>query len=240
MNNINFCILTIFPEMFPGSLQYSLAGKALIKNIWSYDIINIRDFGLTKHKTLDDKPYGGGHGLVMRADVLGAALDYALSKYPTSEIYYPSPRGKIFNQGVARKLAACKNVIILCGRFEGIDERLINEYNVQEISVGDYVLSGGEVAALSIMDATIRLIPGVLENSDTLKIESFEYLDEESIMLEHPLYTRPLLWKGNKVPDVLLSGHHKDISKWQLAQSITITAKRRPDLFLSTGKKLKE
>ncbi|MGI4776077.1 MAG: tRNA (guanosine(37)-N1)-methyltransferase TrmD [Janthinobacterium lividum] len=240
MNNLHICILTIFPEMFPGSLQYSLAGQALKKNLWSYDIINIRDFGLTKHKKVDDEPYGGGNGLIMRADVVGDALDCALSKNPNSKIYYPSPRGKAFTQKIAKRFAKDESIIILCGRFEGIDERIINEYNIEEISVGDYILSGGEVAALSIMDATIRLIPRVLANSNTLRTESFEQLDEASTVLEHPLYTRPSLWRNNAVPDVLLSGHHEKITKWQSAQSILITAKRRPDLLFKQAEKLKE
>ncbi len=231
MSLLHASILTIFPEMFPGTLQYSLAGQALKKGIWSYDVINIRDFGLTKHKNVDDEAYGGGSGLIMRPDVLGNCIDYALSLKPGAKIYYPSPRGKLFNQNTAHEITKQKNIIILCGRFEGIDERVIEEYNVEEISVGDYILSGGEVAALSILDSVIRLLPDVLANQDTLTSESFEENGEFKGLLECPLYTRPAKWKGKVVPEVLLSGNHSLIDNWKKAQSIEITKKRRPDLL---------
>lgn len=224
-------ILTIFPEMFPGPLQYSLAGQALQKDIWSYDLINIRDFGLTKHQNVDDEPYGGGNGLVMRPDVLGEAIDFSRKKNYAKKIYYPSPRGIPFNQAIARRVAEEKNIIILCGRFEGIDERVIDEYNAEEISMGDYILSGGEIAALALLDAVIRLLPGVLANQETLQTESFEEKGEYGGLLEAPLYTRPPLWRGRSVPEVLLSGHHELIKKWQREQSIEITKLRRPDLL---------
>ena len=231
MNKFHITILTLFPEMFPGPLQYSLAGSALEKDIWSYNTINVRDFGLTKHKNVDDEPYGGGNGLVMRPDVLGAALDQALAATPGAKIYYPSPRGKVLNQSMVREIIKDKNIIILCGRFEGIDERVIDEYNASEISVGDYILSGGEVAALAILDACVRHLPGVLANQETLASESFEEDSDFTGLLEYPLYTRPNVWRGRKVPDILLSGHRKQIKEWQLKQARLITSERRPDIF---------
>jgi tRNA (guanine37-N1)-methyltransferase len=226
-------ILSIFPEMFPGSLGHSLAGLALAKNIWSYDVVNIRDFGITKHKNVDDEPCGGGNGLVMRPDVVGAALDHALDK-KSRKIYYMSPRGKAITQALVRQIVDEKSVIILCGRFEGIDERLIEEYNATEISLGDFVLSGGEPAALALVDACIRLVPGVLVNQSTLAEESFSEIDG---LLEYPLYTRPAGWRGRSVPAVLLSGNHQKIKDWRLEQSRRITAERRPDLLKKLGVK---
>lgn len=222
-------ILTIFPEMFPGPLGHSLAGGALKKGIWEYEIIDIRDFGLTKHKNVDDEPYGGGSGMVMRADVLGNALDKAMKDSDTDIIYYMSPRGKIFNQRLAEEIIEEKNIIILCGRFEGIDERVIHEYNVREISIGDFILSGGEIASLAMLDSCIRLLPGVLGNKNTLSEESFSI--GNSNLLEYPLYTRPEIWRGAKVPEVLLSGNHAKIEEWKIDQSREITKKRRPELL---------
>ena len=231
MSLFHASILTIFPEMFPGQLKYSLAGQALAKNIWSYDIINIRDFGRTKHKNVDDEAYGGGSGLIMRPDVLGPALDSALSKNPGSKIYYPSPRGKVLNQNIIQNIIQDKTIIILCGRFEGIDERIIEEYNAEQISIGDYILSGGEVAANVILDSVIRLLPGVLTNQDTLREESFERKDNGKKILEHPLYTKPSIWRSRKIPEVLLSGNHQEIEKWKHNQSVEVTKKLRPDLL---------
>lgn len=231
MNLFHATILTLFPEMFPGSLGLSLAGKGLKKNIWSYDIINIRDFGITKHKKVDDEACGGGNGLIFRPDVIGEALDKALLLNPNSRIYYPSPRGKLFNQQLAHEIKQEKNIIILCGRFEGIDERIIDEYNVCQISIGDYILSGGEVAANVLLDSVVRLLDGVLANQDTLKEESFEREFEGRKILEHPLYTKPVIWRDRKVPEVLLSGNHKEIEKWKLNQSLDVTRKLRPDLL---------
>jgi tRNA (guanine37-N1)-methyltransferase len=231
-NNFHAIILTIFPEMFPGPLGSSLAGKALQKNLWSLDIINIRDFGLTKHKNVDDEACGGGNGLIMRPDVLGPALDKALEKSPNATILYPSPRGILLNQSVSKQIALQNDVIILCGRFEGIDERVIDEYNVQQISVGDYVLSGGEVAAITILDSVIRLLPGVLANQDTLKEESFEVEIDGMQLLEHPLYTKPSVWKGREVPEILLSGNHAEIQKWKRDESLRVTKTRQKELLL--------
>ncbi|MFK8040043.1 MAG: tRNA (guanosine(37)-N1)-methyltransferase TrmD [Rickettsiaceae bacterium] len=225
-------ILTLFPEMFPGPLGHSLSGKALGAGIWSYNAINIRDFGLTKHKKVDDTSYGGTGGLVMRPDVLGSAIDYAIDLYPESQIYYPSPRGTMMNQSFIRNISKQKQILILCGRFEGIDERVIEQYNITEFSLGDYVLSGGEVAAFGLLDCVIRLLDGVLDNKSVLSTESFEKIGGyEHSLLEYPLYTKPVTWKGHTVPDILCSGHHQKIEKWQLEQSIALTKKRRPDLL---------
>jgi tRNA (guanine37-N1)-methyltransferase len=226
-------ILTSFPEMFPGTLGLSLAGSALKNNIWSYDIINIRDFGLTKHKNIDDEPFGGGNGMVIRSDVLGNAIDATLEKHPNSKIYYMSPRGIVLKQEHLREIVSHKNVIIICGRFEGIDERVIEEYDIQEISIGDFVLSGGELAAMVMLDACIRLIPGVLKNQETLSEESFCKIDQRETLLEYPLYTRPASWRGREVPEVLRSGNHKNIASWRLQKAREITAQRRPDLMYS-------
>ncbi len=231
MSQFHAQILTIFPEMFPGPLGCSLAGKANKKSIWTYDIINIRDFGVTKHQNVDDCQIGGGNGLVMRPDVLSKAIDYAFEKKPDSILYYPSPRGKKLVQGDLRGILAQKNIIILCGRFEGIDERIIQEYNPCQINIGDFILSGGEIAAFVMLDSLIRLIPGVLANQETLKEESFEINCEEGSLLEYPLYTKPNIWRGNKVPEILLSGDHAKINKWKLEQSKLLTKKNRPDLL---------
>jgi tRNA (guanine37-N1)-methyltransferase len=230
MTNFHATILTIFPDMFPGALCMSLAGKALRNKIWSFDTINIRDFGLTKHKNVDDTAYGGGNGLIMRPDVLSAAIEYSFTKNVTKKIYYPSPRGKPYNQEVAQQILTEKNIIILCGRFEGIDERIIEEYNPELISIGDFILSGGEIAAYTILDSVIRLIPGVLDNPDTIKEESFEEHGEGKL-LEYPLYTKPNIWRDKKVPEILLSGHHDKIAKWKKEQSLRLTRLYRPDLL---------
>lgn len=230
LNNFHVTILTIFPEMFPGPLGCSLAGRGLERDCWSLDVINIRDFGRTKHKNVDDEACGGGNGLIMRPDVLGPALDKALEAHPGATIYYPSPRGMPLNQGLSKKISLSKNIIILCGRFEGVDERVIDEYDVQQISVGDYVLSGGEVAAITILDSVVRLLPGVLANQDTLKEESFEVEIDGLQLIEHPLYTKPSIWKGREVPKVLLSGNHTEIEKWKRTESIRVTKARQENI----------
>lgn len=221
-------ILTIFPEIFPGPLGHSIIGRALQDKKWELDVINIRDFGLTKHQNVDDEPYGGGAGMVMRPDVLGEALDEAIKRSGSKKIYYMSPRGKVFNQRVAEEIALEKNIIILCGRFEGIDERVIDEYNACEISMGDYILSGGEIASMAMLEGVLRLIPGILGNPKTLDEESF---NEGENLLEYPLYTRPDNWKGRKVPEILLSGNHAEIDAWRKSKSEELTALRRPDLL---------
>lgn len=224
-------ILTIFPDIFPGPLGVSLIGNGLKNNLWSLETINIRDFGVTKHHTIDDEPFGGGCGMLMKPDVLSDAIEYAKKSMHEPTIFYTSPRGTQYTQEYAYEISRSKEVIIICGRFEGIDERIIEEYNVREISLGDFVLPGGESAAVAILDAAIRLIPGILANQDTLKEESFCNYKNIGTLLEYPQYTRPALWKGRKVPEVLLSGNHKQIKDWRLNKAIEITKKQRPDLL---------
>lgn len=219
-------ILTSFPEMFPGPLGCSLAGKALKNNIWSLNLVNLRDFGLTKHKNIDDTAYGGGNGLIMRPDVLGAALDSVIVDNYKTKIYYPSPRGIPFSQSVAKEIVKEKEIIILCGRYEGIDERVIDEYNTHQISMGDYILSGGELAAMTILDSVIRLKDGVLANRETLVEESFEQESHGIKLIEHPLYTKPAVWRDRKVPEILMSGHHAEITEWKKKESLRITKER--------------
>lgn len=231
MTHINFKILTLFPEMFPGPLGLSVAGNALKKNLWNLETINIRDFGAGKHKTVDDEVYGGGNGMLMRADVLANSIDHATKDFKNYRLIYPSPRGKRLDSKLSQELSLEKNIIILCGRFEGIDERVIDQYNPELISIGDYVLSGGEIAALTIMDSVVRLVPDVLSNQDTLKEESFSYYENESALLEYPQYTRPQKWKDMEVPEVLRSGNHKLIDEWRKNKSIELTKKLRPDLL---------
>jgi tRNA (guanine37-N1)-methyltransferase len=219
-------VLTLFPEMFPGPLGMSLAGQALTANIWSLDTIQIRDFGLGRHRQVDDSPAGGGAGMVMRADVLGPALDHARASQPDAPLIYLSPRGAPLTQALAHHLANGPGVTLLAGRFEGIDERVIAHHDLREISIGDYVLSGGELAAMVVLDAVVRLLPGVIGAADSLVHESFE-----QGRLEYPHYTKPRDWHGHAIPDVLLSGDHKKIAAWRQAQSERITAERRPDLL---------
>ncbi len=219
-------LLTLFPEMFPAFLGYSLAGRALERGDWSYDTIQIRDFGEGKHQTVDDTPFGGGAGMVMRADI----VDKALASIPTAgRKIYMSPRGEVLNQALVKELSAEPALTILCGRYEGVDQRVLDAHGFEEISVGDYVLSGGEVAALAMMDACIRLLPGVMGNEATPDAESFG--SETGGLLEYPHYTRPAEWNGMAIPDVLKSGNHAEINKWRKAQSLEITQKRRPDLI---------
>ena len=227
MNNFHVTILTLFPEMFPGPLAYSLAGRGLRNGLWSIDVINIRDFGITKHRKVDGVMCGGGNGLIMRPDVLGAALDQARKLHPGAKIYYPSPRGITLRQKISRRIATENKIIILCGRFEGIDERVIDEYDINQICIGDYILSGGEVAAITILDSVIRLLPGIVVNQDTLDTESFETEYNGVELIEHPLYTKPVEWRGRKVPKVLLSGNHSAIKLWQQEQSVRVTEMRQ-------------
>ncbi|QKX02688.1 tRNA (guanosine(37)-N1)-methyltransferase TrmD [Wolbachia endosymbiont of Litomosoides sigmodontis] len=224
----NVIILTIFPEMFPGFLNYSLTGKALEKKIWNLEVVNIRFFAKDKHLTVDNVPYGGGAGMIMRPDVVGDAVDSILSAHKDTRFIYMTPSGTKFNQSIAKKLVEFSHITILCGRFEGIDQRVIDEYNPYELSIGDYVLSGGEPAAMVVLDACIRLIPGVVSNSDSIIEESFSY---SGGMLEYPQYTRPEQWRKHRVPEILLSGDHKKISDWRQKQSQVITKKLRPELL---------
>lgn len=216
-------ILTIFPELFPGFLGASLTGKALDEGKWSIEVVNIRDYAFDKHGSVDDTPSGGGAGMVMRADVLGEALK---ANYKGGRLINMSPRGTPFTQEMAHKLANEEELTIICSRFEGIDQRVLDEYNAEDISIGDYILTGGEQAAMIMLDAVIRLLPDVLGNAESTIAESFEEL-----LLEHPQYTRPTNWMGHEIPEILLSGHHKKISEWRHLQSQEITKQRRPDLW---------
>ena len=216
-------ILTLFPEMFPGPLGHSLAGRALENHIWSLETIHIRDFATDRHHSVDDTPFGGGAGMVLRPYVIDAALDQAANGRPTVCL---TPRGRRFSQADAIRLAGGDGVILLCGRYEGIDQRVIEARDMEEISLGDYVLSGGEPAALVLLDAVIRLLPGVMGAADSAAEESFS-----RGLLEYPHYTRPAEWRGRRVPDVLLSGHHGAVAAWRREQSEQITKARRPDLW---------
>ncbi len=216
-------VFTLFPDIFPGFLQYSLTGRAMHEGKWSLDTVNIRDYALDKYGSVDDTPCGGGAGMIMRADVLGRAIK---AEYKGGRIIYMSPRGKPLTQSKVRELSKEDTLTIVCGRFEGIDERVLEAFSIEEISIGDYILTGGEQAALILLDSVIRVLPGVLGNQASLENESFE-----NLLLEHPQYTRPIDWEGHKVPDILLSGHHQNIADWQLEQSIEITKARRPDLY---------
>ena len=216
-------VFTIFPEIFPGFLGYSLTGRALEEKLWSIETVNIRDYALDKHGSVDDTPCGGGAGMVMRADVLSLALK---ANHTGGRVIAMSPRGKPLTQELVKQLSCEQEISIVCGRFEGIDERVLEAYNIEEISIGDYILTGGEQAAQIMCDAVVRLLPNVLGNSTSIENESFE-----NNLLEYPQYTRPVEWEGRKVPEILLSGHHQKIEEWRKEQSIKITKERRPDLL---------
>jgi tRNA (guanine37-N1)-methyltransferase len=224
--NWSATILTLYPEMFPGPLGLSLAGRALQQGIWSLDTVQIRDFATDKHRSVDDTPAGGGAGMVMRADVLAAAVDQVLARRPEAPLLAMTPRGEALTQGMVRELAAGPGVSILCGRFEGIDERLFEARPIRPVSIGDYVLSGGEPAALSLLDACVRLLPGVMGAASSGEEESFE-----AGLLEYPHYTRPVTWEGRTIPEVLRSGDHAKIAVWRRERAETDTRSRRPDLF---------
>ena len=219
---INF--LTLYPEMFPGFLGYSVMGKALEKGLWSYKTVNIRDFATDNYKTVDDTPFGGGAGQIMKADVVDAAIK---ATYHTGALLYMTPKGKPLSQDTVIRLAKEDEITILSGRFEGIDERVIESWPFEQISIGDFVLSGGEPAALTLMDAVLRYVPGVLGNADSVTDETFS----DDGLLEYPQYTRPAVWNGKSVPEVLLSGHHKNIEAWRKEQSMKITQQNRPDIW---------
>ena len=219
-------ILTIFPEMFPGPLGISLAGKALEKGIWSLDLRDIRAHATDKHRNVDDTPAGGGPGMVMRPDVLAAAIDAAAPPGDPRPRLLMSARGRPLNQAMVREFAQQPGLHIVCGRFEGVDERVIEARGLQEVSLGDFVLSGGEPAAIALLDAVIRLLPGVMGKMLSGNDESFE-----TGLLEHPQYTRPRLWEGREIPDILLSGDHAAIGRWRREQSLKVTRERRPDLL---------
>ena len=217
-------IFTLYPDYFPGPLNKGLYGKAMEKKIWDLETVNIRDFANDKHKTVDDTPYGGGFGMLIKPDVLAAALDEKLKS--DEKIYYLSPKGKLFDQKLAKKLSNEKTINLICGHFEGVDQRVIDSRNIVELSIGDFILSGGESAAFLIMDAILRLIPGVIGNNHSIDQETFE-----NGLLEYPQYTKPQVWEEKSVPDVLLSGDHAQIKDWRLSQSEAITRDRRPDLW---------
>lgn len=219
-------ILTLYPDMFPGHLNQSLSGKALERGQWAIDTLQIRDFAADKHRTVDDTPAGGGAGMVLRADILAKAIDHA-SDGDNRPRLLMSPRGKPLTQERVRELAAGPGVIIVCGRFEGVDQRVIDGRDLEEVSIGDYILSGGEPAALILLDAIVRILPGVMGNDLSGVHESFE-----GGLLEHPHYTRPQVFEGEEIPAVLTSGHHGDIAKWRQAEAERLTSKRRPDLLL--------
>ena len=217
-------VFTLYPEVFPGPLSKGLYGKALSNNLWKLKVVNIRDAADDKHKTVDDTPYGGGSGMLLKADVLAKSLDK--NKNESERILYLSPKGKKFDQSLAKKLASEKSLSLICGHFEGVDERILSTRNIDEISIGDYVLSGGESAAYVVIDSILRLLPGVLGNENSKLDETFE-----NGLLEYPQYTKPQIWEEKVVPDVLLSGDHNKIKHWRLSQSEAITRDRRPDLW---------
>ncbi|MGO9458558.1 MAG: tRNA (guanosine(37)-N1)-methyltransferase TrmD [Rhodomicrobium sp.] len=220
-------VLTLYPEMFPGPLGISLSGRALEEQLWRLSLLNIRDFAQDRHRSVDDTPAGGGAGMVMRADVAAAAIDAAAGAFPGAPRIYLSPRGTPLTQERVQVLASGPGCILFCGRFEGLDQRVIDARGLEEISIGDYVLSGGELAAMVLIDACVRLLPGVLGAEASLAEESFG-----NGLLEYPQYTRPRLWEGLEIPDVLLSGDHARIARWRQEQSERLTASRRPDLHL--------
>jgi tRNA (guanine37-N1)-methyltransferase len=220
-------VLTLFPAMFPGPLGHSLAGKALREGLWTLETVDIRDYARDKHRTVDDAPFGGGHGMVMRPDVIDASLAAAGSAGPADRpVIYLSPRGRLADQAAVRGLSAGPGIILLCGRYEGVDERVLEARGVEEVSLGDFVLSGGEPAAIALLDAIVRLLPGVVGAPEALAEESFE-----GGLLEYPHYTRPAEWQGRVVPEVLLSGHHERVREWRLKAAQETTMNRRPDLW---------
>ncbi len=224
-------VLTLFPDMFPGPLGFSLSGRALETGSWALDTLNIRDFAVGKHSSVDDTPAGGGAGMVLRADVVAPAIDHARQAQPDLPALYMSPRGKPLTQTDVKALADGPGALILAGRFEGVDERVITSRNLREVSIGDYVLSGGELAAMVLIDAVVRLLPGVIGAEASLNEESFEHG-----LLEYPHYTRPRDFEGRAIPDVLLSGDHKRIADWRSSQAERLTQERRPDLWQRRNK----
>ena len=233
---MNFKILTLFPELFPGPLSHSIIGAALKKKIFSIETINIRDFANNRAKTVDDKPFGGGAGMILKPDVLQRAYDFSLKKKERkTKTIYLSPSGDRLNYDKLIEINKYKNVIIICGKYEGIDSRFIQHNDIEEVSVGDYVLSGGEIASFILIDACVRLIPEVLGNKNSLISESFQ-----NHLLEYPQYTKPRVWESLEVPEILLNGNHEKVSEWKLKKSIETTKRMRPDLYKKYEKKLKE
>ncbi len=248
---INFKVLTIFPELFPGPLGISVIGSALQKNLWQIEAINIRDYAKDERGTVDDAPYGGGAGMLFKADVVAGAIESALASFEKGgniaqramtedlnqrskpKIIYLSPRGKKFTQKKAQELAKESEIILLCGRYEGVDQRVLDEFEIEEISIGDYVLSGGEMAAYVVIDAILRNVDGVLGADESLSEESFGSKENSEFenLLEYPHYTRPQEWRGREVPQILTSGHHKNIQAWRKESAIEVTKRNRPDLL---------
>ncbi len=227
-------VITLFPDAFPGFLGESLTGKALQDGLWRLEPVDLRIFGEGRHRNVDDTPAGGGAGMVLRADVMGRAIRFAQKGLPEDRarwpIVYLSPRGRPFDQEAARRFAGCEGVTLICGRFEGLDERVIEHFGIEEVSLGDFVMTGGEIAAEAVIDATVRLLPGVLGNAASTEEESFS-----EGLLEHPQYTRPAEWEGLGIPEVLTSGDHGKVAKWRRAQAERITRERRPDLWARRG-----
>jgi tRNA (guanine37-N1)-methyltransferase len=217
-------VFTLYPENFPGPLSKGLYGKALLNKIWDLKVVNIRDAAEDKHKTVDDTPFGGGSGMLLKADILAKSIDQ--NKNENERIFYLSPKGKIFDQKLSKELSKEKSISLICGHFEGVDERLLSTRNIEEISIGDFILSGGETAAFVVLDSILRLLPGVLGNDQSKNDETFE-----NGLLEYPQYTKPQIWEKKSVPEVLLSGDHSKIKDWRLSQSEAITRVRRPDLW---------
>ncbi|MDA9697824.1 tRNA (guanosine(37)-N1)-methyltransferase TrmD [Candidatus Pelagibacter sp.] len=217
-------VFTLYPDIFPGPLSKGLYGKAMAKKLWSLNVINIRDAATDKHKTVDDTPYGGGTGMLLKPDVLAKSIDQNINE--GERIFYLSPKGKKFDQNLAMELSKAKSFSLICGHFEGVDERVLTTRNIEEISIGDYILSGGETAALVVLDSVLRLLPEVLGNEKSVSEETFE-----NGLLEYPQYTKPQIWEQKSVPDVLLSGDHAKIKDWRLSQSEAITRVRRPDMW---------
>ena len=223
-------VFTLYPDFFPGPLDKGLYGKAMEKKIWDLKTVDIREYALDKHKTVDDTPYGGGSGMLLKPDVVAKSLDANIKN--GEKIFYLSPRGKVFNQNIAKEISKENKVNLICGHFEGIDQRVLDNREIEEISIGDFVLSGGETASYVFLDAILRLIPGVIGNEESKNEESFE-----NGLLEYPQYTKPQVWEEKSVPNVLLSGDHAKIKDWRLTQSKAITRHRRPDLWQKYNKK---
>ena len=223
-------VFTLYPDYFPGPLNKGLYGKAMEKKIWGLKTVDIREYALDKHKTVDDTPYGGGSGMLLKPDVIAKSIDANTKN--GEKIYYLSPRGKVFNQNIAKEISKENKVNIICGHFEGIDQRVLDNRKIEEISIGDFILSGGETASYVFLDSILRLIPGVIGNEDSKNEESFE-----NGLLEYPQYTKPQIWEEKSVPNVLLSGDHAKIKDWRLTQSKAITRVRRPDLWQKYNKK---
>ena len=223
-------VFTLYPDVFPGPLDKGLYGKAMEKKIWDLKTVDIREYALDKHKTVDDTPYGGGSGMLLKPDVVAKSLDANIKN--GEKIFYLSPRGKVFNQNIAKEISKENKVNLICGHFEGIDQRVLDNREIEEISIGDFVLSGGETASYVFLDAILRLIPGVIGNEESKNEESFE-----NGLLEYPQYTKPQIWEEKSVPNVLLSGDHAKIKDWRLTQSKAITRHRRPDLWQKYNKK---